>query len=160
MDLSKVPKTPGRERQASSGVNSRLAFDRKAFVIVYVSFALVAGFTFISHIDLSWAVYPGYTSGIAVLMIAMPALAPYILSGFAAWHMMAKQWQLLPKYRRLRLYLFLLVIGAGTLFSSLLLAGFFGSPLTRLMTIGLFIAETVAYLGAVGFFLSDEWRST
>jgi hypothetical protein len=67
---------------------------------------------------------------------------------------------LLPKYRRLRLYLFLLVIGAETLLSSLLLEGFFGISLTRLMTIGLFIAESVAYLGAAGFFLSDEWRST
>lgn len=129
-------------------------------MLAYSIFALCAAITYISHIDLSPAAYPGYTSGLAVLLIALPALAPYLLSGVAAWQLTSNTWRLLPKHRRLRLYLMLLMIAAGTLFSSLLMMGIFDVTLTRLMTIGLFIVETVTYLGAAGLFLSDDWRST
>lgn len=139
----------------------RFAFDRKALVVAYIIFSLCAAFTFIGHIDLSAAVYPSYTSGLAVLMIATPSLIPYLLSGLAAWQLMSKQWQLMLKHRRLRLYLMLLVIAIGTLFSSLLMLGVFDVALTRLMVVGLSIAETLVYLSAAGFFLSeDEWSST
>ena len=141
-------------------IDPRAAIDRKVLLIAYVIFALCSVLTFIAHVDLSWTAHPGYTSGTAVLMIAMPALIPYVLSGLAARQLMTKQWLLMPKYRRPRLYLLLLVIAAGTLFSSLLMVGIFDVLLTRLMMVGLFVAETFVYLGAVGFFLSDEWRST
>lgn len=141
-------------------IDPRLAFDRKALMVCYAIFSLCAVFTFIGRIDLSAAAYPGYTSGIAVLMIASPSLIPYALSGAAAWQLMSKQWQLMLKHRRLRLYLLLLVIAIGTLFSSLLMLGVFAVSLTRLMLVGLLIAETVVYLGAAGFFLSEnEWHS-
>ncbi|HWF99408.1 MAG TPA: hypothetical protein VN691_09475 [Steroidobacteraceae bacterium] len=147
--------------KSKRSIDPRLAFDRKVLVVAYVIFSLCATFTFVGHIDLSAAAYPGYTSGIAVLMIAMPSLIPYVLSGLAAWRLMSKQWHLMLKHRRLRLYLLLLLIAIGTLFSSLLMVGAFNVSLTRLRVAGLFIAETVGYLGAAGFFLSeDEWRST
>lgn len=148
------------QTNSKPNIDPDVAFDKKALLVAYVIFALCSVLTFLDHVDLGWAASPGYTSGTAVLMIAVPALIPYMLSWLAARQLMATQWLRLLKYRRLRLYLLLLVLAVGTLFSSLLMAGTFDVLLTRLMMLGLFVAETLAYLGAVGLFLSDEWRST
>jgi hypothetical protein len=137
-----------------------LVFDRKALVTAYVVFALCAALAFISHIDLSWTAYAGYTSGIGALFIAAPALIPYLLSGLAAWNLLSKSSQLMMSYRRVRLYLMILVMAILTVVSAMLMVGAFDFPLTPMMVVGLLIAETVVFLAAPGVFLSDEWRST
>lgn len=155
------PKRPFFNRMKSKQDSDRcLVFDRKALVTAYVIFALCAAFAFIYHIDLSWTAYAGYTSGIGALPIAVPALIPYLLSGLAAWNLLSESSRLMIRYRRVRLYLMILVMAILTVLSTMLMVGVFDVSLTPLMVVGLLIAETVAFLAAPGLFLSDEWRST
>ena len=97
----------------------RTVFNRKVLVVAHCLIGFCAAFWYLNQIDLRHFHYWGRGSGIAAIMLAAPAIFPYVVSGFYSYQAVT--------YRRYRVWIFLLLLVAGAVCVGLLRAGFWGA---------------------------------
>lgn len=116
----------------------------------YAGLGLLSTFVYLYQINVSFVAIAGTRSGLGVILIALPAMLPYILAGSYAWQLISE--------RRLGLYLFLVVTLIGTIAASLVITGTFFDVRMSVTTIFWYaLAQTAAYGLAAEFLLRIEW---
>jgi hypothetical protein len=97
----------------------QLVFNRRLLVVAHVSLGLFAAFWYLYHVNFSH--FPYWTRGAskAAVSIAAPAILPYLLSGIHSWQVVT--------VHRFRVWIFLLVLVAGTVFVNIFSLGYLGT---------------------------------
>lgn len=130
--------------------NDPLAANRRLLFGGYAGLGLLSTFVYLYQINVSFVAIAGTRSGLGVILIALPAMLPYILAGSYAWQLISE--------RRLGLYLFLVVTLIGTIAASLVITGTFFDVRMSVTTIFWYaLAQTAAYGLAAEFLLRIEW---
>lgn len=130
-------------------VNNRLAANRRLFLGVYVGLGLLSTFVYLSQVNISFVAIAGSRSGLGVILIALPAILPYVLSGAYAWQLITE--------RRLGLYLFLAATVIGTVVANLVIAGVFDIRMIAASIFWYALGQTAVYGLAAEFLLRIEW---
>lgn len=99
-------------------MHERLAFNRKLLVLAHVLVGFFSAVFYLSQIDLVNFPYWQSRAGLGVILIAAPALVPYIVSAVYSWRVVT--------HRRLGVWLFLGVLVAVSVLMGLLLSGALG----------------------------------
>lgn len=87
--------------------------------------------------------------GLRVILVALPAILPYVISGTYAWQLISE--------RRLGLYLCLVVTAIGTVVASLGITGAFDIPITAATVFWYVLGQTAVYGLAAEFLLRIAW---
>lgn len=129
----------------------RLTANRRLLLGVYVGLGLVATLAYLSQVDIPFAmVVATRRSGLRIILTALPAMLPYIVSGTYAWQLVSE--------RRLGLYLFLAATAIGTVVASLVIIGTFDIPMNAVtLLFGYVLGQTAVYGLAAEFLLRIEW---
>ena len=104
---------------------------------------------YLSQVNVSLVAISGSRSGVGAVLIALPAILPYVLSGVYAWRLVSE--------RRLGLYLFLATTVIGTVVANLVITGTFDIPMTTATVFWYALVQTAVYGLAAEFLLGIEW---
>jgi hypothetical protein len=118
-------------------VERRLAH-RRLLAWVHATQALLITFLYLSQVNFGGFVYTTRGAGVSVIILAAPALLPYVISGIFSRRVVTDD--------RVRLVIFIFVLTAGTVFIGFLLLGTFGT-FSRLGLLGVFVLQTLGYVG-------------
>lgn len=130
--------------------NDLLAANKRVLLRAYVVLGLLSTLAYLSQVNVSFVAIAGSRSGLGVILIALPAIVPYILAGGYAWQLISE--------RRLGLYLFLIATLIGTIAASLVITGTIFDVRMSVTTIFWYaLAQTAAYGLAAEFLLRIEW---
>lgn len=121
----------------------RRQFNRKLVLLIHVLAAFLTVFIYLSGVDLQRFAYWRRSSGAAAILIAAPALLPYLISGIHSWRR--------ATYDRLRVAAFLLVLIAGTFGACSAILGAFGRSLDRADILWVFCIEALVYFWSAEF---------
>jgi ABC-type transport system involved in cytochrome c biogenesis permease component len=137
--------------RAEPAAIDRLTANRRLLLGVYVGLGLVATLAYLSQADIPFAmVVTTRRSGLRIILTALPAILPYIVSGTYARQLVSE--------RRLGLYLFLAATAIGTVVASLVIIGTFDIPLNAVtLLFGYVLGQTAVYGLAAEFLLRVEW---
>lgn len=128
----------------------RLTANRRLLLRAYVGLGLLSTFVYLSQVDVSFVVIAGSRSGLGVILLAVPAMLPYIISGTYASQLISE--------RRLGLYLFLAAVLTGTVVANLVITGsIFNVPMNAETIFWYALVQTAAYGLAAEFLLRIEW---
>jgi hypothetical protein len=130
-------------------VTDRLTANRHLFLGVYIGLGLLSTLVYLSQVNVSLVAIAGSRSGLGEVLIALPAILPYVLSGSYAWQLISE--------RRLGLYLFLAAAVIGTVVANLVITGIFDLPVTAATILWYALAQTAVYGLAAEFLLRIEW---
>lgn len=130
-------------------VNDRLTANRRLLLGVYAGLGIVSALVYLSQVNVSLVAISGSRSGVGAVLIALPAILPYVLSGVYAWRLVSE--------RRLGLYLFLATMVIGTVVANLVITGTFDIPMTTATVFWYALVQTAVYGLAAEFLLGIEW---
>lgn len=130
-------------------LNNRLTANRRLFLGVYAGLGLLSTFVYLSQVNVSFIAIAGSRSGLGVVLIALPAILPYVLSGAYAWRLISE--------RRFGLYLFLAATVIGTVVANLVITGVFGIQMSAGSIFWCALGQTAVYGLAAEFLLRIEW---
>lgn len=130
-------------------VNDRLTANRRLLLGVYAGLGFVSALVYLSQVNVSLVAISGSRSGVGAILIALPAILPYVLSGVYAWRLVSE--------RRLGLYLFLATTIIGTVVANLVIIGTFDIPMTTATVFWYALVQTAVYGLAAEFLLGIEW---
>ncbi len=130
-------------------VNNRLMANRRPLLSVYAGLGLVSTLVYLSQVNVSLVAIAGSRSGLGAILIALPAILPYVLSGVYAWQLVSES--------RLGLYLFLAATLIGTVVASLVITGTLDIPMTAATVFWYALVQTAVYGLAAEFLLRIEW---
>lgn len=123
--------------------------NRRLLLGVYAGLGLLSTFVYLSQLNVSLVVTAGSRSGLGVILIALPAILPYVISGGYAWQLISE--------RRLGLYLLLGATVIGTIVANLVITGVFDIQMNAATVLWNALAQTVIYGLAAEFTLRIEW---
>ena len=132
-----------------AAVNDRLTANRRLLLGVYAGLGIVSALVYLSQVNVSLVAISGSRSGVGAVLIALPAILPYVLSGVYAWRLVSE--------RRLGLYLFLATMVIGTVVANLVITGTFDIPMTTATVFWYALVQTAVYGLAAEFLLGIEW---
>jgi hypothetical protein len=93
----------------------QLAFNRKVILWAHVVLGMLAAMVYLSGLDLAGSRFWTVNSGARAIFLALPALAPYIISAIIS--------TLLVGCQHIRIWLFVSILTAGTVLGALMLLG-------------------------------------
>lgn len=111
--------------------------NRRLLIGVYAGLALFSTLVYLSEVNLSLIVMVGPWSGLWIILIALPALLPYLLSGSYAWPRVSES--------RLALSLFLAVTVVGTAVANLVIIGGFDIRVSTATVFWYVLTQIVVY---------------
>ncbi len=123
----------------------RLLFNRKLLIWVHLLLGGLSAFSYLFHIDLSHFPYWRRGATFGVLMICVPAIFPYLISGVYSWRVVT--------HRRLGVWVFLSVLVVGAIFVNLLFAGSLGVDVHQVGVFQTAALQTGLYVLAAEFLL-------
>lgn len=126
-------------------VYDRFVFNRKLLVFAHILVGFCAAFWYLSHIDFSHFAYWRRGAGTAVIMIAAPAILPYLISAVYSWRVVTD--------RRLGVWAFLVVLIAGAVLVNLLILGLLGIDVREVGTLQTAALQTGLYVWAAELLL-------
>ena len=130
--------------------NDPVTANRRVLLGSYAGLGLLSTFVYLNQINVPFVAIAGSRSGLGVILIALPAMLPYILAGNYAWQLISA--------RRLGLYLLLVATLIGTIAATLAITGTFFNMRMSVTTIFWYaLAQTAAYTLAAEFLLRIEW---
>lgn len=136
--------------KAEPAAIDRLTANRRLLLGVYVGLGLVSALAYLSRVNMpSFAIVGTRGSAPRLILIALPAIIPYIVSGAYAWQLVSE--------RTLGLYLFLAATVIGTAVASLVIIGAFDIPINGATLIWYVLGQTAVYGLAAEFLLRIEW---
>lgn len=135
---------------SQEAADHRLTANRRLLLSVYVGLGLLSTFVYLSQVNVSFVAIAGSRSGLGVILIALPAILPYIISGVYAWRLISQ--------RRLGLYLFLAATVTATVVANLVITGsIFNVPMNVETTFWYALVQIATYVLAAEFQLRIEW---
>jgi hypothetical protein len=132
-----------------AAVNDRLIANRRLLLGIYAGLGFVSALVYLGQVNVSLVAISGSRSGVGAVLIALPAILPYVLSGVYAWRLVSE--------RRLGLYLFLATTVIGTVVANLVITGTFDIPMTTATVFWYALVQTAVYGLAAEFLLGIEW---
>jgi hypothetical protein len=143
--MSGTPRDPGT-------LYDRIVFNRRLLGAAHVLVGLVSVSYFVSILEPARYSYwnHGEVKEVGLILIALPVIAPYAISGIYSWQIVAS--------RRLGVALFLVVLVAGAVLMGLLLSGRLGSKIESLELLGAAAAQVGVYMWTADMLLRDESR--
>jgi len=132
-----------------AAVNDRLTANRRLLLGIYAGLGFVSALVYLGQVNVSLVAISGSRSGVGAVLIALPAILPYVLSGVYAWRLVSE--------RRLGLYLFLATTVIGTVVANLVITGTFDIPMTTATVFWYALVQTAVYGLAAEFLLGIEW---
>lgn len=130
--------------------NDLLTVNRRVLLGGYVGLGLFSTFVYVYQLNVSFVAIAGSRSGLGIILIALPAILPYLVGGSYAWQLISE--------RRLGLYLFLIATLIGTIAASLVISGTFFDVRMGVTTIFWHALSQIAAYGlAAEFLLRIEW---
>lgn len=130
-------------------VSNRLTANRLLLLGVYLGLGLLSTFVYLSQVNVSFVAIAGSRSGLGVVLIALPAILSYVLSGAYAWKLVLE--------RRLGLYLFLAATVIGTVVANLAITGVLDIHMSAASIFWYALGQTAVYGLAAEFLLRIEW---
>jgi hypothetical protein len=94
----------------------QLASNRKVILWAHILLGMLAAMVYVSALDLAGFRYWSMQAGVRVIVLALPALVPYIISAIVATLLVGPQ-------HHLRVWFFLSIVTVGTVLGALLLVG-------------------------------------
>lgn len=134
---------------AQTSLGDRVIANRRLLVATYATLGIASVLAFMSQVNLSLVAFASRLSGLGTVLIATPAIVPYVLPGFYAWQLISE--------RRLGLYLFLGATALGTVAANAAIMGMFGTGINVGTLFWYTIGQTGAYGIAAEFLLRIEW---
>lgn len=130
-------------------ISNRLIANRRLLLGVYAGLGLVSTLVYLNQVNVSLIAISGSRSGVGAILIALPAILPYVLSGAYAWRLVSE--------RRLGLYLFLATTVIGTVVANLVITGTFDISMTTATVFWYALVQTAVYGVAAEFLLGIQW---
>lgn len=147
---SPSPETHGSIMNVPAADSLRLKANRRLLLAVYAGLGLVSALVYLSQVNVSFGLIAGSRSGLGVILIVLPAMFPYVISGYYAWQLISE--------RRLGLYLFLAATLVGSVIANLVITGSISNiPVTFETEFWYVLGQTAAYGLAAEFLLGIEW---
>jgi hypothetical protein len=135
---------------SQAAADHRLTTNRRLLLSVYVGLGVISTFVYLSQVNVSLVAIAGSRSGLGAILIALPAMLPYIIAGVYAWQLISE--------RRLGLYLFLAATMIGTGVANLVITGSISNVPMNVETVFWYaLVQTAAYGLAAEFLLRIEW---
>ena len=94
----------------------QLASNRKVILWAHILLGVLAAMVYLSGLDLAGFRYWSMHAGVRVIVLALPALVPYIISAIVATLLVGPQ-------HHIRVWFFLSIVSVGTVSGALLLSG-------------------------------------
>jgi hypothetical protein len=129
--------------------DKRLSANRRILLGTHAGLALLSTFVYLSQASVPFDAIVGSRSGLGIILIALPAILPYVVSGIYAWRLISK--------RRLGLYLYLAATMVGTAVASLVIVGAFDIPVNAETIFWYALGQIAVYGMAAEFLLRIEW---
>jgi uncharacterized membrane protein len=121
----------------------RRQFNRKLLVLIHAVAAFVTAIIYLNELNLGRLQYSRRGAGVAVLILAAPALVPYIISAVHSWRTVT--------YNRLRVAAFIFVFIAGAIATSGTIVGAFGLSLQSTDLLWVFAMQAALYFFSAEF---------
>jgi len=126
-------------------MEERRLFNQKLLIFAHVMVGFLSAFWYLTQIDFGHYPYWQSRAGLGVLLIASPAVVPYIVSGVYAWRVVT--------HRRLGVMVFLVVLVAGAVLTGLLSSGALGIKYNAVEWLATATGQTFAYVWAAELLL-------
>ena len=120
--------------------DARLAANTKLLAVAHLLAALVTTFVYLSQIDFARFAYWRYGATLAIVLILVPPLFPYLFSYVVSRKLVTS--------RRLGAWMFVIVLLAVSSFTAALLVGSFGFTISKPLLVVVFIVQTFVYVAA------------
>jgi len=121
----------------------RRQLNRKLVLLFHAMAAVLTVFMYLSTLNLRHFAYWRTGSGTAILLIAAPALLPYMISAVHSWR--------LTTYDRLRVGLFLFIFILGAVAADCAMLGAFGLSMDTSSLLEVFAVQAAAYFFSAEF---------
>lgn len=131
--------------------DKRIEANRRVFLGTYTGLGLVSALVYLNQVRIPFRAIVGSRSGLGIILIALPAILPYFVSGIYAWQLISKG--------RLGLYLYLTATVVGTGVAALAISGAFDISVNAETVFWYALGQIAAYSMAAEFLLRIEWPS-
>jgi len=121
----------------------RRQFNRKLVLLFHAMAAVLTVFLYLSTLDLQRFAYWRRGAGMAILLVAAPALLPYVISAVHSWRRATDD--------RLRVALFLVVVVLGAAGAGCAMLGAFGLSMDTSSLLWVFAFQAAAYFFSAEF---------
>jgi hypothetical protein len=135
-------------KESGQLLHDRFVFNRKLLLFCHIIMGCFAAFLYLSRVDFSSFQYWRPRASLGVVFIAAPPLIPYVISGVRSWQLVS--------HCRMRVWLFIAVLVAGTILMGLLFGGAFEEKLDGGMLLGAIAIQSCIYFWAAEHLLEVD----
>ena len=121
----------------------RRQFNRKLIALIHAVVAFITAIIYLNELNFGRLQYSRRGAGVAVLILAAPALIPYIISAVHSWKT--------ATYNRIRVAAFILVFVAGAIATCGSIVGALGSSLQGTDLLWVFAVQAALYFWSAEF---------
>ena len=126
-------------------IDERLLFNRKLLTFAHVMVGFLSALWYLTQNDLGHYPYWQSRAGLGILLMASPAVVPYVVSGVYAWRVVT--------HRRLGVLVFLVLLVAGAVLVGLLSSGALGIKFSAVDWLATAMGQAFAYVWAAELLL-------